>query len=294
MIGRVSDVPLGEDPASRYLPWTVGLLVFLATLALAVGMVLAAASDVWHDNLSGTLTVQVPPTETGDGDLANRVGKALDVLRDTKGVAVARRLSDKEMTNLLEPWLGRQALDLDLPMPALIDVEVADGASIDVKALGQSLASAVPGTVVDDHAVWLRRLADFARAAETVAFGVILVILVSAVSAVIFTTRTGLAIHRDVIELLHLIGAQDSYVARQFQSHALRLSAIGAGTGFAAGAATVYALHAFSRGLGGGLLPDFSLTALQWGALIALPFAAIALVVVTVGITVMRTLIRMM
>ena len=294
MIGRVSDVPLGDDPASRYLPWTVGLLVFLATLALAVGMVLAAASDVWHENLSGTLTVQVPPQPESGDSLDSRVGAALDILHKTKGVAVARRLSDQEMTNLLEPWLGSQALDLDLPMPALIDVEVDSGAGIDVKALSRQLAKAVPGTVVDDHAVWLRRLADFARAAETVAFGVIVVILISAVSAVIFTTRTGLAIHRDVIELLHLIGAQDSYVARQFQAHALRLSAIGAGIGFAAGFVTVYALHVFSRGLGGGLLPDFSLTGLQWVVLVALPVAAIALVVLTVGVTVMRTLARMM
>ena len=69
MTRRVRDVPLSEDPASRYLPWTVGLLVFLATLALAVTLVLTAASDLWRESLSGTLTVQIPPPlDGGDGE----------------------------------------------------------------------------------------------------------------------------------------------------------------------------------------------------------------------------------
>lgn len=293
MIGGVSDVPLRDDPASRYLPWTVGLLVFLATLALAVGMILASASDVWRENLSGTLTVQVPPVP-GEPDAEARVSATLVLLRETPGVLSAERLSDAHIAELLEPWLGRQAPGLDLPMPALIDVEVEEGAGIDVEALSTRLGEVAPGTAVDDHAVWLRRLAQFGRVAEAVAFGTIVVILISAVSTVVFTTRTGLAIHREVIELLHLIGAQDSYVARQFQAHALRLSTLGAAAGFAGGAAAVYVLQLYGGRIGGGLLPDFSLSVVQWGILAALPVVAILLVVVTVGLTVMRTLIRMM
>ena len=76
---------------------------------------------------------------------------------------------------------------------------------------------------MDDHAVWLQRLSNFAAVAEGVVIFVIGVILFSAITTVIFTTRTSLAIHHDVVEVLHLIGAHDSYVAQQFQAHALRL-----------------------------------------------------------------------
>ena len=288
----VGDVPLDNDPASRYLPWTVGLLVFLATLALAVGMVLSTAGDVWRENLSGTLTVQVSP-DAGDETLEMRVNRVIDLLKETPGVDSVQRLSAERIDELMEPWLGSQAGGLDLPMPALIDVSVSDGAEIDIEALAIRLAEAAPGTAVDDHAVWLRRLSAFAGVAETVAFAVIVVILLSAVSTVIFTTRTGLAIHREVVEVLHLMGAQDAYVARQFQRHALRLSGIGAAAGFVAGAAAVQALGFFGAGIGGGLLPDFSLSAWQWGGLVALPVAATLLVVATVGFTVTRTLNRM-
>lgn len=292
MIGRVRDVPLSGDPASRYLPWTVGLLVFLATLAFAAGMFLSSAGDAWRQNLSGTLTVQIPVSD--GSDRRERVEAAAELLRTTPGIVSVRPIPDSEIAVLLEPWLGKQVLGLDLPVPDLIDVSVARGADIDIAALSARLARVAPGAVVDDHAIWLRRLTEFTRIAETVSFAVMIVILISAVATVIFTTRTGLAIHSDVVEVLHLIGAQDSYVARQFQQHTLRLASAGAAVGFLLGAGVVWLTHVYGGRLSGGLLPELALGPLQWAMLAALPVAAVLLVVLTVGITVKRVLGKMM
>ena len=300
MIGRVSDVPLSDDPASRYLPWTVGLLVFLATLAFAAGMFLSSAGDTWRQSLSGTLTIQIPAALSANTSSAAaeehraQVSAAAELLRATPGIVSARRIPDAEIAAMLEPWLGKQVLGLDLPMPELIDAVVASDAGIDLSALSTRLAEVAPGALVDDHAVWLRRLTDFAGVAETVSFAVMIVILISAVATVIFTTRTGLAIHSDVVEVLHLIGAQDSYVARQFQVHTLRLATIGAVAGFAFGAGVVFLAQIYGGRLSGGLLSDLALGPLQWALLFVLPVVAILLVVVTVGITVMRVLGKMM
>jgi cell division transport system permease protein len=300
VIGRVSDVPLSDDPASRYLPWTVGLLVFLATLAFAAGMFLSSAGDTWRQSLSGTLTIQIPAALSANTSAAAaeehraQVSAAAELLRATPGIVSARRIPDAEIAAMLEPWLGKQVLGLDLPMPELIDAVVASDAGIDLSALSTRLAEVAPGALVDDHAVWLRRLTDFAGVAETVSFAVMIVILISAVATVIFTTRTGLAIHSDVVEVLHLIGAQDSYVARQFQVHTLRLATIGAVAGFAFGAGVVFLAQIYGGRLSGGLLSDLALGPLQWALLFVLPVVAILLVVVTVGITVMRVLGKMM
>ena len=300
MIGRVSDVPLSDDPASRYLPWTVGLLVFLATLAFAAGMFLSSAGDTWRQSLSGTLTIQIPAALSANTSAAAaeehraQVSAAAELLRATPGIVSARRIPDAEIAAMLEPWLGKQVLGLDLPMPELIDAVVASDAGIDLSALSTRLAEVAPGALVDDHAVWLRRLTDFAGVAETVSFAVMIVILISAVATVVFTTRTGLAIHSDVVEVLHLIGAQDWYVARQFQVHTLRLATIGAVAGFAFGAGVVFLAQTYGGRLSGGLLLDLALGPLQWALLFVLPVVAILLVVVTVGITVMRVLGKMM
>ena len=161
MIGRVRDVPLSGDPASRYLPWTVGLLVFLATLAFAAGMFLSSAGDAWRQNLSGTLTVQIPVSD--GSDRRERVEAAAELLRTTPGIVSVRPIPDSEIAVLLEPWLGKQVLGLDLPVPDLIDVSVVRGADIDIAALSARLARVAPGAVVDDHAIWLRRLTEFNR-----------------------------------------------------------------------------------------------------------------------------------
>ncbi|MEX2453751.1 MAG: cell division protein, partial [Rhodospirillaceae bacterium] len=144
MIGHVTDVPLRNDPASRFLPWMVGLQVFLATLALAAAMLMATVGDTWRDSLSGTLTVQVPPLVDDSPDSPPsadapaddaRVVAALDLLRETSGVESARRIPDSQIGEMLEPWLGSTAFGIDLPMAALIDVSVASGATVDVEAL---------------------------------------------------------------------------------------------------------------------------------------------------------------
>lgn len=298
MMGRVSDVPLSGDPASRYLPWTVGLLVFLATLAFATGMFLASAGDTWRQNLSGTLTIQIPASDTsassGVSDRRARIDAAAELLQTTPGIISVRPIPDAEIAVLLEPWLGKQVLGLELPMPDLIDVTVERGAEVDLAALSARLAQVAPGAVVDDHAIWLRRLTEFTRIAETISFAVMIVILISAVATVVFTTRTGLAIHSEVVEVLHLIGAQDSYVARQFQNHTFRLASAGAVIGFLFGAGIIWLAHVYGGRLSGGLLPEIAFGPLEWVLLAVLPVAAVLLVVLTVGITVKRVLGKMM
>ncbi|NBP71681.1 MAG: hypothetical protein EBU57_00435 [Alphaproteobacteria bacterium] len=290
MIRPSTDLPLSDDPASRYLPWTVGLLVFLATLSLAAGMILSSAGENWRRSISGTLTIQVP----AGPDQQTSAQSAIDLLRATPGVDSVRRISDGEVATMLEPWLGAQVSTLDLPMPVLIDATVDSGKSIDIEALSTRLSAVAPGTVVDEHAVWLRRLTDLAAIAETVSLSVMVFVLISAVMTVVFTTRTGLAIHSDVVEVLHLIGAHDSYIARQFQVHTLWLAGIGAAAGFALGAGAILVLQIYGARLSGGLLPDIALSGLQWGVLCLMPVAAVLLVVATVGVTVRRVLGRLM
>lgn len=290
MIRPSTDLPLNDDPASRYLPWTVGLLVFLATLSLAIGMFLSSAGDNWRRSLSGTLTIQVP----AGPEQQSSTQSAIDLLRATPGVDAVRQIPDDEIAAMLEPWLGAQVPALDLPMPILIDATVQRGQSIDIEALSTRLTAVAPGTVVDEHAVWLRRLTDLAAIAETVSLSVMVFVLISAVMTVVFTTRTGLAIHSEVVEVLHLIGAHDSYIARQFQIHTLWLAGIGAAGGFALGVAAILLVQIYGGRLTSGLLPDLSLGGLQWGVLCLLPVTAVLLVVATVGITVKRVLGRMM
>jgi cell division transport system permease protein len=292
-IGRRSDLPLAADESSRFMPWIVALMVYLAALALAGALVAQSAVERWSRNLLGSLTVEIMPSDDSDPKAANvRVESATALLLGTPGVAAAEVLSDERIAGLLAPWLGSADLG-ELPLPVLIDVQLKPDATVDLAALGARLADAVPGARLDDHQRWLKRLVSLGRVVELVAAAVLVLIAAAAAAVTAFSTRTALAIHHGVIQVLHLIGAQDSYVARQFQAHALALALRGGLYGLAAAAATILAAEYFGEPQDGGLGPGLSLALWQWAALLPLPLASGLIAMLTARATVLAALARM-
>lgn len=296
MIRPSPALPLSRDASSRFLPWLIAFMVWLAAMALAMVMILSAAGGHWRAGLAGTLTVQiVPSADGGRAALDARVARAVALLRATPGVASAAPISDDRVAALLEPWLGKDALsaDIDLPVPRLIDVRLAEGTAIDSAALGSRLAAEVPGASLDDHGLWLDRLVALASALEAIAFAVVGLIGLAAVATVVFATRTGLAIHNDVVELLHLMGAQDGYVARQFQGRAFWLGLVGGLIGTLLAAVTLALLGYLAGRIEASLLPPLALSPFQWAALAAIAPGAALISMMTARLTVYRAVGRM-
>jgi cell division transport system permease protein len=293
MLSVHGDIPLGRDAAGRFLHWIVGLMVFLAGLALAGTLASERMTQRWHLELADSLTVQVPAA--ADESLRReRVEASLAVLSETPGVQGARVLDDRQMSRLLEPWLGPAGLTAGLPIPDLIAVSLRQGSRVDLEALRQRLNTAAPGALVDDHREWIDDIERFARAVDIVAGVVVALVSLTAIATVVFVARTGLAIHRRIIDLLHLIGAQDDYIARQFQAQALRQSLLGGAIGTGCSLVTILALDRALQRLEPGLFPALALEARQWLVLALLPVAAAAIAMLTARVTVLRALARVL
>ncbi len=295
MSRAVTDVPLARDASQRFLPWLVAFMVYLAVLAFLGALTVHKGIQRWDSGLAGHLTVEIPPPqgEIGEGDQESRIGKVLRLLQGTEGVTSAAQLAPSEIAKLLEPWLGTSALDEELPLPALIAVTIDAAAPPDLTVLAERLEQAAPGALVDDHQRWLGQLLDLARSVEIIAAVIVLLVATSAVLAIVFVTRTGLSIHRQVIELLHLIGAHDAYIARQFQRHALRLGLRGGVIGLALAMVTVLPVAGLLARAESALLPEVSLSPVEWGILIFMPLATALVAMVTARLTVLGTLSRM-
>ena len=275
-------LPLGVDPVSRFLTLKVGLLVLLATLSLAVGMVMFSAAESLQRSLSGTLTVQIP----AGLEQQSATDSIIEILRATTNIRDVRKIPDREINEALEPWLGAQTPILDLSLPALVDVAIESGKTVDIQVLTEMLSAVAPGTVVEEHSMWLGRLMDITKTVETVSMSVMLLVLISVVITVVFSTRTWMAVNREAVEVLHLIGAHDSYISRQFQKHTFWLSSVGAAGGFALGTAFVLLIQFYISRLSDSFLLDLTLGDIQWAALCLLPVTAIIIVIATVGFTV--------
>jgi cell division transport system permease protein len=296
---RRLDIPLQRDGSLRFLPWLIALMVYLAGLALSGTLALDALLRHWDMSLSSTMTVEIPAPATGAPQGSDAVlDAALGVLRVTLGVEAAEPLDRGATAKLVEPWLGTSLSPDELALPRLIDVRTRPR-ELDVAALRAKLAVAAPGAILDDHRSWLDRLATLAFTIEGTAIGILALVAAAAVLTVVFTTRAGLAVHDEVIDLLHLMGARDGYIARQFQREALWLGLKGGVIGLALAALTLAALMraaAHVDALFGNevsLLPSPHLTSWQWASLLLLPVLAGIIAMVTARITVMRALARL-
>lgn len=294
MLGRSAELPLARDGSNRYLPWIVAFMVYLAVLALAGAMVLSSNVSRWGGGLSGTLTVQIMADRGGSPRTAERtIEKTIAVLRATPGIIGIRVLERAEVVALLDPWLGAGMRSDELPLPQLIDVTLDKATQFDHGSLLERLSAAVPGATVDDHERWLADLLRLARSVELITLGVVVLTMLVAIVTVIFAARTGLALHHHVIELLHLIGAQDSYIASQFQYHALWLGLRGGLLGLLLGALSLYGIGQLARRIESPILPELTLSVVQWTALGAVPLVTALIAMLTARLTVMRTLSRM-
>jgi len=304
MFTRRTDLQLERDSLGRFLPLLIAFMVYLSVLALAGMLALDDIAGRWDKGMSGTLTVQMAPTP-GSGGTSGQAKKAskndakrlqaiLGLLKATPGVARADILGDDKLMALLEPWLGKGAFGADLPLPKLIDVELKKGATLDMAALDLRLKAIAPSAVIDDHGVWLGHLVDLIQTVKALALAVLMFIAFATTGTVIFATRTGLAIHHEAIEVLHLIGAQDSYIARQFASRALMLGLRGGVIGLLLAVPTLWGIGYLARSLQSGFLPEFSLGLGHLVILACLPVVVALIAMISARLTVMKTLAKML
>jgi cell division transport system permease protein len=291
MLSRRTDLPLGRDTTSRVVPWIIALMAYLAALALAGTLLLNAFAARWDSALAATLTVQVPSLEAADPEAGLQA--ALQVLERTPGVLSARKLERDEIAALVEPWLGPGGHGAELPLPGLIDVTLEAAGEVDLDALRERLREAAPGAVIEDHGLWRRQLVGLARSIGIITLTVVALIAVSAVLVVVFATQAALSTHREVIEVLHLVGAHDDYVARQFQAHMLRRGLAGGIGGVALAVLTLHGFAYAAQGVDATLLPHLALGLRGWATLAALPVVVALIARYTARFTVLRILGRL-
>jgi cell division transport system permease protein len=147
------------------------------------------------------------------------------------GIGAVRALSDAETKALLEPWLG-EGLQLEgLPVPRLIQITIADPALLNLDQLRSTIRQNVTGASVDDHSIWTSRLSAMAGTVVAGGFAIMVLVLGSMVLSVVFATQAAMAGNRDVVSVLHFVGAEDSFIAREFQRHFLVLGLKGGVSG---------------------------------------------------------------
>ena len=290
-----TDLPLDRDTTARFLPWIIGFMVYLAIIAATVALLVHHVTQRWQRDLSGQLTVELPAVVGEDSaQRAQRLDAAVEEITDTNGVVGTRLLDDAEVRRLLAPWLGDQVDQLGIALPDLVAVATAPDIRPNLSELAERLQRVSPGAVIEDHAKFNAGALNFLRTIEVMATCLLALVLAATTGVVAFTARAGLSIHRRIVEIVHLVGAHDSYVARQFQAQAFRYGFLGAFIGTLLAAATLLMAAVFAvRGAApmSNVIRAFE-PWLVW-PLALIPLAAVLIAMVTVRIAVLQALRRM-
>ena len=295
------DMPLvpADSIAGRALVVVIAIMTFLACLTAGGAILIAEASQGWRADVARDVTIQIKQ-RAGD-DIDAQVAGAADIAARAPGVADVHAYTRRESEKLLAPWLG-EGVDLgQLPVPRLIVVHMQSDHRDDLDPLRRALAAGAPGASLDDQRLWLSRLDTMADAIVVFAAALFALMILAMATAIGFATRGAMAGNREIIEVLHFVGAADSYVARQFQSHFLRLGFRGAAIGGLC-AALFFAVASLgsawrSRSAGGeeiaALFGAFALGPLGYAAIAAICLAIAALTAVLSRQIVFRQLRRL-
>jgi len=254
--------PLRVVPSSGPTTWLIGFtaaaMTFLCVFALALSLASGRLADRWSGALARTATIRLSAPEA---QMNLQTDAILALLATTPGIASARPLTDAEQRKLLEPWFGPDLPVDALPIPRLIEI-VESETGYDSEGLRQRLAAEAPGAVLDDHTRWRRPLIEAASRLRLL--GALSIALIAATMAAMITlaANSALAANAEVIRVLRLVGAKDSYIARAFVRRFTLRTFTGATIGAAAGLIGIAALPAADAA--GGFLTGLGFTGAGW------------------------------
>lgn len=214
--GQAPIVPAG-NVVGHALMIVIAIMTFLACLTIGAVSLVQSTAATWQSQISTEATIQIRPVE--GQEMEALLNQASSIAQGFSGVK-STRIVDREATaRLLEPWLGT-GLDIDeLPVPRLVIVTLDEASPPDFAAIRSALVKDVPGASFDDHRTWVDRLVSMARSTVLIGMAVLGLVIAATVLTVIFATRGAMAGNEHIIEVLHFIGAEQKFVARQFERH---------------------------------------------------------------------------
>jgi len=269
---------------ARLTVFTSAAMAFLAVFALALTFATGRLADRWSSELARTATVRISaPT----GQMAMQTEAAMDVLNTTPGVETARVLDQAEERALLEPWFGA-GLPLDsLPIPKLIEVTAGDP-GFDSNGLRLRLQAEAPGAILDDHTRWRQPLVVAADRSRLLGFVATALIVATMAAMVTLAANAALAANGQVIRVLRLVGAKDTYIARAFVRRFTLRTLSGALMGTVLGMLAVLLLPSASTS--GGFLTGLGFQGWHWFWPFLIPPLAAVVAFVATRMAAFRTL----
>jgi cell division transport system permease protein len=213
-------VPAGSV-TGRSLTLVITIMCFLACLTAGAVYMMNQSASAWMRDIASEVTVQIVTKERGDSEKA--VANVSRFLSQRPGVAAVRPLSVADSAQLLEPWLGQTDALSALPIPRIIAIELDRNTPPDLGQLRAALEKEFSDVTLDDHRRWQQQIRTITRSFALGGLAILLLVGAATTAVIVSATKSAMASNRDIVEVLHFVGATDRFIAREFERHFLRL-----------------------------------------------------------------------
>jgi len=238
---KMAPIVPAQNIAGRALVFVIAIMTFLSCLTFGGVTLVRSTAAVWENQISREATIQIKPV---DGlDMEATLASAAEIAAKFPGVEGTSIIDRDATARLLAPWLG-SGLNIDeLPVPRLVVVTIDENNPPNFAAMREALTNTIASASLDDHRTWVDRLVAMARTTVTIGMLVLVLMLSATVLTVVFATRGAMAGNGHIIEVLHFVGAEARFIARQFRQQFLVTGMKGAAAG---GVAAIVVFLVFS------------------------------------------------
>jgi cell division transport system permease protein len=279
--GNPPIVPAGSV-TGRSLGIVIGIMVFLACLTAGTVYIVNQSASAWLRDMASEVTVQVKPE--GEPDKIERTANdVVTFLTGQNGVRNASLLTLDQSAELVEPWLGQVGAIKDLPLPRLVAVQIDRDNPPDTASLRAALAKKYPSAMLDDHRAWQSQIRRVTGSLAMVGLVIIVLVATATVAIVVSAARSAIASNRDIVEVLNFVGAEERFIARQFELHFLKLGIKAGIVGATAAGLVFFLMPVIGEYMSGGATQAEFRRLVGSGRLDFMGYAALAAVVVLIA-----------
>ncbi len=298
-ISRKNELPLKGENTSLFLQIIISIAIFIFAITLSGVLSMNSMISNWNKSILGSITVQIIPIPDSNKEkvqtqLLAYEEKAVEFLKSVNGIIKVTPLNDEQLDNLLRPWLGDDVSISDLPAPRIIDVKLAKDANIDFDQLREDLSQASPQASLDNHKIWLNKLIALTDGLNLIATTILTLVIAITSGAIFYTTQMSMGLHKDIIEILHIIGAKDTYIAQQYAKRMGFLGLIGGIFGLIFAIPAIFFIGNLASSIKGGIISEATLGINDWLYILILPLFSMSISMMTAYYTVKNTLKKML
>ncbi len=295
---RKNEIPIDDEETSIFMYVLSSIYMYLFIIVLAIVMSINTMVKSWEKDILGSITIQVSPIEDEnkkiDADKTQeQLNKVLQFVENAEGVKSVHVIDDKTVERLMTPWLGNKVDVNTLPIPQLLDVQLKENAEINYDEMTRGLHKVTSNASIDNHRLWLNRLLKFAGSLKTLALSVLFMVIGICAFSIYYSTRTSLGINLNSIEILHIIGAQDDYIAKQYAKSYAKIGFFSGVIGLIFAIPSIVIVSKYGISTGSGLLNSAGLSTFHWLLMMVTPLLSLFYAMGTAYYTVRKSLEKM-